>query len=253
MNELEGKVAIVTGGARGIGLHFAQRLAEAGVKVAVADRDPDGGAAAAARIVDAGGTAVAVEVDVVDPVQTGEMAATVAAQFGGVDILVNHAATSDVVVPDGVADDGLVDLPLDRWKHALAVNLTGVLLASRAVVPLMRERGGGKIINRSAPAADQPRDERSVTNLGAQGITVSLARSLAQYGITVNCIVPGLTIAAQEQDSELEARVSARQVLSSPGTPDDAANLLLWLAGEDSRFVTGQVIRVDGGYVMHPG
>jgi NAD(P)-dependent dehydrogenase (short-subunit alcohol dehydrogenase family) len=251
--ELEGKIAIVTGAARGLGLRFAQRLAGEGVKVALADRDLGAAESAAAAIGDDGGTAIAVSVDVVDPAQTEAMAAAVREAFGGVDILVNHAATSDVAVPDGIGDNVLVELPLDRWKHAIAVNLTGVLLCARAVTPLMRERGGGKIVNRSSPAADQPRDERSITNLGAQGITVSLARSLAQYGITVNCIVPGLTTAAQVDDAELESAVSARQLLSRPGTPDDPANVLLWLVSGQTDFITGQLIRVDGGYVIHPG
>jgi 3-oxoacyl-[acyl-carrier protein] reductase len=249
---LEGKVAIVTGAAQGIGLRYAERLAEEGAKVALADLQQDAAEEAAAAIRSAGGEAIAVGVDVSDPEQTKEMARATAEAFGGVDVLVNNAA-----IYAGYVHYTLLELPLDYWQKFLDVNLTGVVLGCQAVVPYMRERGGGTIVNQSSAGANQSRNQYGITKLGVQGITVSLARSLGPSGITVNCIAPGIidTEATRGHYSEeqLEQMVATHHPVGRLGTVDDMANALAWLVSDEASFVTGQVVRIDGGFVMHPG
>jgi NAD(P)-dependent dehydrogenase (short-subunit alcohol dehydrogenase family) len=249
---LDGKVAIVTGAARGIGLGYAQRLAREGAMVALADLDTDLAEEEAARITDAGGKALGVSVDVSDEQATKRMAEQTAEVFGGIDILVNNAA-----IYAGYIHYLPQDLPLDYWQKFLDVNLTGVLLCCRAVLPFMRERGRGRIVNQSSAAADVPHNQYGITKLGVQGITISLARTLARDAITVNCIAPGITDTEATRglynDEQLAEMVATRQLVGRRGTPADLAAALLWLVGDESDFVTGQLIRVDGGYVMHPG
>jgi NAD(P)-dependent dehydrogenase (short-subunit alcohol dehydrogenase family) len=244
---LDGKVAIVTGAARGIGLGYAQRLAREGAMVALADLDHDLAEEEAASITEAGGKALGVPVDVSDERQTGEMTERAADVFGGIDILVNTAA-----IHDGDVHYPPQDLPLESWQRFLDVNLTGVLLCSRAVLPFMRERGWGRIVNQSDAAADAPQDQYGITKLGVQGITISLARSLAKDAITVNCIAAGIPDTDATRDAQPSGIGTTRQLVGRRGTPDDLAAALLWLVGDKSDFVTGQVIRVDGGYVIHP-
>jgi 3-oxoacyl-[acyl-carrier protein] reductase len=167
--------------------------------------------------------------------------------FGGIDILVNTAA-----IHDGEHHHPPEELPLEAWQKLLDVNLTSVLLCSRAVLPFMRERGRGRIVNQSDAAADVPRDHYGITKLGVQGITISLARSLAKDAITVNCIAAGTTDTEATGDEQRPGIGTARQLVGRRGTPEDLAAALMWLVGDESDFVTGQVIRVDGGYVIHP-
>jgi 3-oxoacyl-[acyl-carrier protein] reductase len=244
---LEGKVAIVTGAARGIGLGYAQRLAREGAMVALADLDHELAEDEAARISDAGGSALGVSVDVSDEQAIKRMAEQAAEVFGGIDILVNNAA-----IHDGDIHYPPEDLPLESWQRFLDVNLTGVLLCSRAVLPFMRERGRGRIVNQSDAAADVPHDQYGITKLGVQGITISLARSLAKDAITVNCIAAGITDTDATRDDQASGIGTTRQLVGRRGTPEDLAAALMWLVGDESDFVTGQVIRVDGGYVIHP-
>lgn len=215
--------------------------------VALADLDLDLAEEQAASITEAGGTALGVPVDVSDERQTGEMARRTVDVFGGIDILVNHAA-----IHDGEIHHPPEDLPLESWQKFLDVNLTGVLLCSRAVLPFMRERGRGRIVNQSDAAADVPHDQYGITKLGVQGITISLARSLAKDAITVNCIAAGITDTDGTRDEQRSAVGTSRQLVGRRGTPEDLAAALMWLVGDESDFVTGQVIRVDGGYVIHP-
>ncbi|MDX6507566.1 MAG: 3-oxoacyl-[acyl-carrier protein] reductase [Gaiellaceae bacterium] len=248
---LDGKVAIVTGAAQGIGQAYAERLASEGAKVALADIQGELAETNAAAIRAAGGEAIGLTVDIGDEASNEEMARRTAEELGGIDVLVSNAANYG-----GYVHHTLLDLPLDYWQRFLDVNLTGVLLGARAVLPYMKERGKGKIVNQSSAGADGPRNQYSVTKLGVQGITVSLARSLGQFNINVNCIAPGLTgteaTRGHYTDEELEQMVATRSLLPRLGTPEDMAGALVWLASDDSDFVTGQIIHVDGGYVVHP-
>lgn len=260
MYDLAGQTAVVTGGARGLGRVFAAELAQAGVRVAVADRDLPGAEAVAAAIVAAGGEAIAVEVELLDPVSVQAMGSTVQDAFGAVRILVNHGTAGELPGDAAPHAGGLAELGIDEWRRAIDINVTSILLSTRALLEPLRRAGGARIVNRSSSVADQPHDAFSIGNLGAQGVTVSLARSLARYDITVNCIVPGPTIAAaaadpepRAADPESRASVPEGQLLARAGSPQDLAAALLWLVSDQASFVTGQLIRVDGGYVVHPG
>jgi 3-oxoacyl-[acyl-carrier protein] reductase len=248
---LEGKVAIVTGAAQGIGAEYAERLAAEGARVALVDvkREPVEARAEAIRAV--GGEAMALEADISSVDEMNAMARRTAEAFGGIDILVNNAA-----IYEGYVHHTLLDLPLDEWQRFLDVNLTGVLLACRGVVPFLQARGGGTIVNQSSAGANRSRNQYGITKLGVQGITVSLARSLGPSGITVNCIAPGIIDTAATRghysDQELEEMVARHHAVGRIGTVEDLADALVWLVSDGASFVTGQVIRIDGGFVMHP-
>jgi NAD(P)-dependent dehydrogenase (short-subunit alcohol dehydrogenase family) len=145
---------------------------------------------------------------------------------------------------------------LDYWQRFLAVNLTGVLLCSKAVIPSMIERGGGKIINQSSAAGARSTNHYGVTKLGVQGLTVGLARELGKHNICVNCIAPGIittpaTLGSYDAAALDEMRRSMT-VLGRLGTVEDMADAMLFLASSDSAFMTGQVLHVDGGQIMNP-
>lgn len=245
------KVAIVTGAAQGIGKCYAETLAREGAQVALADLQAELAAANAADIVTSGGQAIGIGADISDPESTKEMARVVAERFGGIDILVNNAA-----IYAGYIHYSFMDLPLDYWQKFLDVNLTGTLLATQAVLPYMIERGKGRIINQSSAGAQMPMNHCGVTKLGVQGLTVGFARNLGKHNITVNCIAPGPTsteaTAGHYTDEQLNQIISRFCVIQRPGTPTDMASALLFLASDESDWVTGQVLHVDGGFVMHP-
>jgi NAD(P)-dependent dehydrogenase (short-subunit alcohol dehydrogenase family) len=248
---LEDKVAIVTGAAQGIGLAYAHRLAREGASVVVADVQAEAAEQAAAEIVDAGGEAVAVAVDVSRQEQTEAMAQQAIEAFGGIDILVNNAA-----IYAGYIHYGLMDLPLDYWQKFLDVNLTGVLLCCQAAVPSMRERGGGKIVNQSSAGGRRAGNQYGLTKLGVQGLTVSLARSLGKHRINVNCIAPGIidteATRGHYTQEQLDQMVARHHPIGRIGTVEDMANALAFLVSPESDFVTGQIVHVDGGFVMDP-
>lgn len=248
---LHDKVGIVTGAAQGIGEAYANALAAEGAKVAFVDLKLDEAEANAARIRAAGGEAVALRCDVSDEVSVQAMVADVIGAFGGVDILVNNAS-----IYEGYVRYTWQDLPLDYWQKFLNVNLTSVLLCSRAVLPSMIERGGGKIINQSSASGAKSPNHYGVTKLGVQGLTVGFAKEFGQYNICVNCIAPGVVTTSATLGSfdaaALENMRNTMTVLGRLGTVEDMANALVFLASAESDFVTGQILHVDGGQIMNP-
>jgi NAD(P)-dependent dehydrogenase (short-subunit alcohol dehydrogenase family) len=249
--ELSGKVAVVTGAGQGIGRAYANALAAAGAAVAVAEIDSPRGEETAKSIVDDGGTAIFVQTDVSDEGSTRHMGETVIEQLGGVDILVNNAGLWGAVTKDSI-----LDLDIAYWDKVMAINLTGMLLCARAVVPSMIARGGGTIVNQSSIGAfiASPKMPHYCTSkAGVNALTKTMAKDFGQHGIRVNAIAPGsiATEATMGQIGEVGLeRIVSTQALKRAGQTDDLTGPLLFLVSDLSGFVTGQVLVVDGGVVM---
>jgi NAD(P)-dependent dehydrogenase (short-subunit alcohol dehydrogenase family) len=249
---LGGKVAIVTGAARGIGRAYAHGLASAGAAVVMADIREDEGSEAAKAIEAGGGRAMFVSADVTDPVSTVGLAAATAGEFGGVDILVNNAA-----VFAGLSRAHLTELPVERWRRVLDVNVTGAWLCMRATVPHMQKRGGGAIINQASIAAYGMHGggmlDYATSKTAIIGLTKSAAKELGSDGIRVNAICPGgvSTEAALElaggDTTLIERLADEAQLIKQVIGPDDMVGPLLFLASDASKFMTGQTVVVDGG------
>lgn len=250
---LDRKVAIVTGaGGRGnsIGAAYAKGLAQAGASVVVADLNGDGAKVVADEIVGSGGKAIGVQVDVANEDSTKAMAASAIAEFGGIDILVNNAA----LMVD-ISYDNFETVALDAWHKAFAVNLDGALLCARAVIPSMRERGGGRIVNQTSGGAFPATGTYGVTKLALVGLTTALAKQFGKQGITCNAIAPGnITSDAGKMlipdDSPFIQFLKMTCALDPRGAPDELVGTLLLLCSDAGKWITGQTIHVDGGWIM---
>jgi 3-oxoacyl-[acyl-carrier protein] reductase len=254
-SKLREKVAIVTGGARGIGKAYSLRLADEGASVVIADIDKEGADIVAEIIKDKGGNAVAVRTDISDPNSTDEMARKTAEKFGKIDILVNNAAIFNVIPVSRV---NFWDISLEEWNKMMSVNITGTFLCIRSVLPYMK-KNGGKIINQSSAAfhAGLPNFTHYVASRGAIiGMTRSMARELGQFNINVNTIAPGATLTPEMTTNMDEAAMQRQKLTISVRAikrieqPDDLTGALIFFASSDSDFVTGQTMIVDGGAVM---
>lgn len=252
---LSNKVAIVTGaGGRGnsIGRAYARGLASAGASVVVADINGEGAKLVSNEIVEAGGKAIGVQVDITQPDSVAAMAAAATSAFGGVDILINNAALMAELKPMTV-----VDMPLQDWNRLLDVNLTGALNCAKAVVPLMRQRGGGKIVNQVSGGAFPATGAYGISKLALVGLTTTLARQLGREKINVNAIAPGNTTSdAGKQitpdDSPFIKFLEMSVAMRVRGAPDELVGTLLLLCSSAGDWITGQVIHVDGGWILRP-
>jgi NAD(P)-dependent dehydrogenase (short-subunit alcohol dehydrogenase family) len=250
--ELAGKVAVVTGAAIGIGRAIAAELGAAGAKVVVADLR--GAEDTAASLAAAGTDAVGVTADVTSPEALDALAAAAADAFGGTDILVNNAG-----IFAGLEFRPFTEIPLDEWHKVLDVNVLGCFLAARAVVPQMRARGGGRIVN--IGSTSQLKGTVGLVHYSASkgavaGLTRALARELGPDNILVNQVAPGFTLSdgvAGHLDgfTAMRANAPGARVLKRDMTPADIVGAVRFLAGPGAGFMTGQTLVVDGGAVFH--
>jgi NAD(P)-dependent dehydrogenase (short-subunit alcohol dehydrogenase family) len=249
---LSGKVAIVTGAAAGgIGDAYARALAEVGAAVVCADTNLAGAEAVAASIVATGGRSIAVQTDISNEASANAMAAAAVDAFGGVDILINNAALMMQIVAHTA-----MEFPLDMWDSAFNVNVKGSWLCARAVAPFMALRGGGSIVNQSSLGAFPAESVYGITKVAVIGLTTTLARELGPLNINVNCIAPGLTqsvagAALTADGSPYAEMMKARAAMRHKGSPEELCGALLLFVSPAGRWITGQVLNVDGGIALH--
>jgi len=249
MTETGARVAIVTGGASGIGLAIGERLAADGNAVALFDRDGAAAAAAAADIVSTGATAIGVDVDVTDRSQIDAGVLDTRTRLGAPTILVNCAGLDSF--------DRFLSIAIETWNRILAVNLTGTFQCCQAVVPNMIEAGWGRIVNISSSSAHsgQPLMTHYVAaKAGVIGFTKALALELGPKGITVNTIPPGFIDTPMLRRSEEKGLLgkdvdfhAAHTPVRRVGRPEDIAAACSFLVSEEASYITGQVIGVNGG------
>jgi NAD(P)-dependent dehydrogenase (short-subunit alcohol dehydrogenase family) len=251
---LDGKVAIVTGvGAENsIGAAYARGLVAAGASVVVADRNTAGAQGVAAELTGKGAKVIAATVDISETASVLAMVAATVSAFGGVDILVNNAA----MMVDA-AFDPMHQYDLSTWEHLVSVNVNGALRCAQAVVPHMKARGGGKIVNQVSGGAYPATGAYGITKLALVGLTTSLATELGPLNINVNAIAPGAT--QSDAGKMLTAdgtpfieHLKATVPLRAKGSPDELVGPLLLLVSDAGSWITGQVIHVDGGWIMRP-
>jgi glucose 1-dehydrogenase len=248
MGRVQEKVALVAGAGGGIGGAAAEGLAREGAAVACADIDAAAAEATAARIRAAGGRAIAMTLDVRDRSAVDDAVAETVRAFGRLDVLVDCA---------GVSHGGsFLDLDHGEWERVIAVNLTGMFhLGQAAARQMVRQGGGGSIINVTSQLAEVARPERAAyvaSKGGGRSLTHAMALDLAAHGIRVNAIAPGPTLTgltrASYADPERRRATIAQIPLGRLGDPQDLVGAILFLASDESLWVTGSTVTVDGGY-----
>jgi 2-hydroxycyclohexanecarboxyl-CoA dehydrogenase len=247
---LAGRIALVTGGARGIGAGIARALAAAGADVAVCDLEPDTAREAAEGLAQQGVRALGVAADVSDSAAVAEAFGEVAARLGPIGVLVNNAGTDVLSL--------FVDSREQDWDRLIAVNLKGTIICCRAVLDGMIERGAGRIVNIGSDAGRVGSSGEAVysaTKGGVIAFSKALAREVARHALTVNCVCPGPTDTplfglVEEFDPKLHAALARSIPLRRLGEPEDVAAAVAFLAGDSAAFITGQTLSVSGGLTM---
>jgi NAD(P)-dependent dehydrogenase (short-subunit alcohol dehydrogenase family) len=247
---LTDKVCIVTGGGTGIGRATGLRFAAEGAKVTIADLDPAAAEATAAAARREGGSATAIEVDVADADGVRRIIEATVDAHGRLDILVNNA---------GFGFTGtVVDTDEADWNRLLAVNLTGVFLGCKYAIPVMRRQGGGVIVNTASVVSTMGIKDRAAycaSKGGVAALTRAMALDHVSEGIRINCVAPGTIdspyidkiLAKSDHPDALRSELAARQAMRRLGRPEEIADAILYLASDESSFVTGSMLTVDGG------
>lgn len=248
MQDLEGRVALVTGAARNIGRAIARELARAGASVALAVRaDRAGVEETAALIAQAGGRAEAIIADVTSEDSVRALLERTKATFGRLDILVNNAALR--------SEAAFEDITLAQWREVLAVNLEGAFLCSQAALPLLKQSDAAAIVHIGGLTAYTGATHRAhvvAAKAGLDGLTKAMAQDLAPAGITVNLVAPGLIDTARAGRSAAEPTHHKQHatLLGRRGRPEEVAAMVRHLAGPNGRYITGQTIHVNGGIYL---
>ncbi|HEX5565290.1 MAG TPA: 3-oxoacyl-ACP reductase FabG [Sporosarcina sp.] len=244
---LSGKVAIITGGANGIGLAACERFAEEGATVIMADFDEKAGKEQEAVLKEKGHAITFVQVDVVDRESVGRLVEQTLEQHGQIDVLINNA---------GITKDAtLLKMDPADFQRVLDVNLTGVFNCTQEVAPHMIEAGGGKIINTSSVSGvygNFGQTNYAATKAAVVGMTKTWAKELGRKGINVNAVAPGFTATAMvaKMPENVIKQMASVVSLQRLGKPEDIANAYLFLASSESDYVHGHVLHVDGGIMM---
>ncbi len=244
----ENKVAVITGAGGGIGEGYARALAKEGAAVVIAELAEEQGERVARDIRGDGGRALFVRTDVSVEESTRAMGEATVKEFGGVDLLVNNAA-----IYGNMELHSLLTVPMDYYEKFMAVNQTGCLLATRGVHESMIERGGGAIVNQSSAAAWMGAGYYGITKLAMHAITHSLARELGPKGIRVNAIAPGPTDTEATRKvvpDFIRDQILGSMPLSRMGEVKDMVDACLFLLSDESAWITGQILAVDGGQIM---
>lgn len=249
------KVAIVTGAAAGIGRATALLLAAEGATVVAVDVDAAALETLASAIAAKSGTCVPATADVLDEAAVARLVETVVERFGRIDVLVNGVGGSTVIASSGTP---LADMTLDEWERLLAFNLRGTFLCTRTVVPHMKRRGTGRIVNLSSIVARGDNDKTNaaytVAKAGIKALTRKLARELGPFGITCNATAPGVTVTERIERRILDGRSPEERLAMAAAVPIgrlatalDQAKVIAFLASDDAAFVSGQTVEVTGG------
>jgi len=243
---LQGKHAVVTGGARGIGLAISKALAREGAAVALADINLDGAKMAAAAVSAQGACAVPIEVNVADPVSVAAMVETLLQNFGRIDILVNNAGVG--------GNTPFLDTTLEEWNKIVGINLTGAFMVAQAVAREMVKSGGGKIVNIASLSGQRGGNGRAAygsAKAGLELLTKVMAVELAPYNINVNNIAPGAIeteMAKFAHDTATRAAYNYLIPMVRYGTSEEIADAAVFLCSDESRYVHGHTLNVDGGF-----
>lgn len=244
---LKNKTAVITGSANGIGLAAAKKFAQEGCKVIMADYDENKGAAEAEKLQEEGGDTVFYQVDVANRESVDNLAAWVLQEFGSIDILINNA---------GITRDGLMaKMGEDDFQRVLDVNLTGVFHCTQALLPALINSGKGKIINTASASGlygNVGQTNYAASKAAVIGMTKTWAKEFGPKGINVNAVAPGVieTEMTTSIPDKVKAQMNALIPLGKFGKPEDAANAYLFLASDESDYVNGVVLQVDGGIMM---
>lgn len=252
MSRMKDKVVIITGAAQGIGATYAKALAEEGADIVIADILD--GTSVVREIEAKGGKAIAIKTDVADETSATAMATAATQRFGRIDVLINNAA-----IYASLNLKPFEEIDVAEWDKVMAVNVRGPFVCAKAVVPYMKRNGYGRIVNISSgtPFKGTPNLLHYVTSKGAiLTLTRALARELGDHGICVNTLAPGLVLSEgvienAELRDRLTAPVIASRAIKRDQLPEDLITPLLFLASDDSAFMTGETLVVDGGSVMH--
>jgi NAD(P)-dependent dehydrogenase (short-subunit alcohol dehydrogenase family) len=245
----QNKTAFITGGGRGIGETFANALVGEGAAVVLAELDLPAAQAVAARIKREAGKALAVYCDVTNESDVADAVARATAHFGGIDILINNAALHNFTYGQPITQ-----LPLDKWRKMLEVNVVGIVICAAACRASMKARGGGIIINMSSIASMPATTAYGVSKLAVRGLTVGLAQELAPDGIRVYAIAPGLmdtaSTTAELPQKYRDLIINQQQLIKRQGTTQDLVGALLFFCSEAASFITGETLVIGGGHPL---
>ena len=244
MINLEGKIAIVTGGANGIGRQISSLLSQLGASVAVADLNKSIAEQTALEIHHAGGKATSLFLDVTDNASVQAMVDSVISEFGAIHVLVNNAGITN--------DNLLLRLTEEDWDQVLNVNLKGAFLCTKEVLRPMFSQRWGRIINMSSMVAltgNPGQANYAASKAGLIGLTLTMAKEIASRNITVNALAPGFitTQMVEKLPQETQAAIKERIPLGRFGSPQDIASVVAFLASDQASYITGQTIGIDGG------